>query len=1049
MNVVSQSSVICVLLGVIAVDVWAQSIPSERRIRHREQSLTVYEPFLAEEMWNRIKLPPAPALSPAEALKSFEVAPGFRIETVAAEPLVEDPVAFEFDLDGRIWAVEMRGYMQDIDGSTEGDPIGQIVVLEDTDGDTFMDKSTVFLGGLMMARSVSFVQGGVLIQEPPNLWFCEDIDGDLKCDRKRLVGQFGRAGDPQHTDNSLFHALDNWIYNADSRVRYKFIDGKLVEEPTFSRGQWGMNQDDYGRLFYSYENRPLHVDLVPAELMYRNRHFQQALRGGRNSYGLNVRFSEQAREIYPIRVAPGITLGANELRDDGTLRTFTIAAGVSIYRGDQFPRDYYGSAVIPEGGGNLVRMNKLSSSDGVHLEAENQFGKREWIASTDERFRPVWSRTGPDGALYVSDMYKGIIEHVVFLMPYLRRYIEKQGLGQPMGMGRIYRIRHEGKPLGKSPKLSIASSAQLVQHLSHPNGWWRDTSQRLLIERKALDQVIALRNVVTHGQFHLGKLHAMWTLEGLGELDWQTVRSALRDQDAMVRATAARLSVRFIADGAVLDALDELTKVYADDRPMVRLQLLLALGAFRGNPRAEDMMIHIVTQHNDELFRASAVSGLEGREVEFIERLMAQLEWQSDSPGGRQMFNMLAMAAFNEQDADRISRLLAMASEQRGSHTWRRDALIDGILNSQFSRAKWPEPLVLPQRPELVTTLVVATDEYLAALGAQLARVVTWSGDTTVRPEKPNPRPLSDGERRNFALGRAIYAVTCHACHHGNGQGQEGKAPPLVESEWINGSPERLVRIALHGLGGPVKVHGREWNLLMPGLGQSAAFNDERMAAVLTYVRRAWDNWGDPIDPELVAQVRRQTAGRIQPWTSAELVSLAQTNTPAESPDTSPPIAVLDPLAKFRGSRLGGDPEQGRILFHTNLQMRCPACHIIGTTGGGFVGPALTDVGSRVDRNYLVESLIDPSAKIAKGYDTIAILTADGEIVSGTFVSESEEEVVIAPPAGGTVSIKLDEIDERFNSPISSMPPVAELFTPAEISDIVAYLASLKDQSPK
>lgn len=157
------------LLSGLVTTTLAQSIPSERRLRYREQSLNAYEPFKAEELWKRIPIPPSPALSPAEALESFRVAPKFRIETVAAEPLVVDPIMFEFDPDGRIWAVEFRGYMQDIEGSTEGDPIGQIVVLEDTDGDTFMDKSTVFLGGLVMARTLSFVERGVLVQEPPDL----------------------------------------------------------------------------------------------------------------------------------------------------------------------------------------------------------------------------------------------------------------------------------------------------------------------------------------------------------------------------------------------------------------------------------------------------------------------------------------------------------------------------------------------------------------------------------------------------------------------------------------------------------------------------------------------------------------------------------------------------------------------------------------------------------------------------------------------------------------------------------------------------------------
>ena len=182
-----------IVVVLAAAPLHSQSIPKERQITHREQSLTPYDPFSADELFKRIKIPPSPALTPAEALKSFQVAPGFRIECVAAEPLVVNPVMFEFDPDGRIWAVEMRGYMRDLEGSDEGAPIGRVVVLEDTNGDRLMDRSTVFLDKLVMPRTLSFVAGGVLVAEPPNLWFCRDVDGDLKCDEKRLGRQIRPA----------------------------------------------------------------------------------------------------------------------------------------------------------------------------------------------------------------------------------------------------------------------------------------------------------------------------------------------------------------------------------------------------------------------------------------------------------------------------------------------------------------------------------------------------------------------------------------------------------------------------------------------------------------------------------------------------------------------------------------------------------------------------------------------------------------------------------------------------------------------------------------
>ncbi len=198
-SILFRTTSLCFYLILLATVSRAQSIPEERRITHREQSLMIYEPFKAEEIWKRIQVPPSPPLTPEQALESFQVAAGFRIECVAAEPLIEDPVQFEFDPDGRIWAVEMRGYMRDIEGRDENASIGRVVVLEDTDGDTFMDKSTVFLDGLVMARTLQFVQGGVLVQEPPNLWFCQDTNGDLICDRKRLVIEI----DPPSTYSSV------------------------------------------------------------------------------------------------------------------------------------------------------------------------------------------------------------------------------------------------------------------------------------------------------------------------------------------------------------------------------------------------------------------------------------------------------------------------------------------------------------------------------------------------------------------------------------------------------------------------------------------------------------------------------------------------------------------------------------------------------------------------------------------------------------------------------------------------------------------------------
>jgi putative heme-binding domain-containing protein len=1015
-----------------ATPLCAQSVPNERQIRHREQSLTPYDPFSADELFKRIKTPPSPALTPAEALKSFQVAAGFRIECVAAEPLVVNPVMFEFDPDGRIWVVEMRGYMRDLEGSDEGTPIGKVVVLEDTNGDNVMDRSTVFLDKLVMPRTLSFVAGGLLVAEPPNLWYCQDLNGDLKCDQKRLVGKYGRPGNPQHTENGLFHALDNWLYSADCTFRHKFIDGKLVQEPMARRGQWGVTQDDYGRLFYNYENSSLHADLIPEEYTRRNPHLTPETGRQNSNSGLNVNLAEKAHEIFPIRVNPGITLGGTELRPDGRLRTFTIACGPSIYRGDQFPAEFYGGAAIPEAGGNLVRFDLLAG-DGVHVAARNAFDQREWIASTDERFRPVCSRTGPDGTVYVCDMYRGIIEHVIFMMPYLRNQILSRGLEKPYDGGRIYRIVHEGKPLGPAPRMSAANSPQLVKWLSHANGWWRDTAQRLLVERKAVEVTDLLRELAATGRSNVARLHALWTLEGIDRLDWPTVKAAMAADDSSVRATAIRLSERFREPAQRAAIFGEIKRCFGDARLMIQLQLLLTLGESPDSDEAERQMAAILGQWPDGIFLAAAASGLKSRELEMLTRLVESAGWTADHERQCGAIETLAKCVVHEGNTTRVERLLALAADRAPDKGWVADAIVAGVLNSGKSRSRWPEPIVLRERPRLLSVKPSSADALL--------RIITWPGDVTVRDRRPVLPPLTPAQEKRLALGEAVYNVTCIACHKKDGRGQPGQAPPLVDSEWVNGPPDRLARIVLHGIQGPMKVSGEEWNLKMPGLGNSPVMSDERLAGVLSYVRREWDNYGSAVEPKQIAEIRRSTSYRAMPWTIEELLD-PSTTAPRQA------ASKTDTLEAYRALLAAGDAEKGRFLFHSNREIRCNACHTVGNLGGGFVGPDLTEVAKRANREYLLESLIEPSAKIVKGFEMLVIVTDDGKIFSGTFVADDGRVLIVAPPAGGKVEIAVDKIAERIQSPVSSMPPMGKTFTPQQIADLVAYLESLKLAPP-
>jgi glucose/arabinose dehydrogenase len=457
-------------------------------------------------------IPPAPVLTPEQALATFQLPPGFRIEVVAAEPLVEDPVVAVFDPDGRLWVVEMRGFMPNVEGTGEDQEVGRVVVLEDTDGDGRMDKSTVFLDQLVMPRAILLVGGGVVIAEPPRLWFCRDKDGDLRCDEKReIASDYATGADPkhgrkaahEHSSNGLLRALDNWIYSANHTTRFRFADGEWRREPTVFRGQWGLTQDDRGRLFYNSNSDCLRGDLVPSHYLARNPHLAKPS-------GLNVQIVKD-QTTWPGRVNPGINRGYQpQMLRDGRLAKFTAACGPVLYRGDQFPVEYRGNAFVCEPAGNFIRRVVIEEKD-TALVGDNPYSQGEFLTSTDERFRPVNLLTAPDGTLMIVDMYRGILQHQVYVTTYLRNQILERGLDKPVGLGRIYRVVHEAKKPGPAPRLAREQPADWVKHLSHPNGWWRDTAQQLLVERGGDAVVAPLRAMVDQGTRAHARLHALWT----------------------------------------------------------------------------------------------------------------------------------------------------------------------------------------------------------------------------------------------------------------------------------------------------------------------------------------------------------------------------------------------------------------------------------------------------------------------------------------------------------------------------------------------------------
>jgi mono/diheme cytochrome c family protein/glucose/arabinose dehydrogenase len=813
----------------------------------------------------RFKLPPPKPLSPQEELATFKLPPGFRAELVAAEPLVDTPVALAWDEKGRLFVCEMRDYMHNIEGTGEDQTNGRIVLLEDVDGDGRMDRRTVFADGLCMPRAVLCVNGGLLVGEPPNLWFMKDTDGDGVADTKESIdASFGTGGgQPEHMANSPVWMLDNWIYVANHSKRYRLKDGKFLDQVADRRGQWGLTQDDYGRPFFNSNSDFLRANLFAESLGNRNPNFPATA-------GLGVQIMKD-QSTWPSHPTPGVNRGyePKQLREDGSLARSTATCGPSVYRGTLFPKEFRGNVFIPEPAGNLVKRVVLTEKKSV-LTAANPAENSEFWTSTDERFRPVSSYTGPDGALYVVDMYRGIIQHTSFLTHYLIANIKDRNLETPHEMGRIWRVvPTQSNP--KTPKLPEETN-KLVDCLNHPDGWVRDTAQRLLVERNAPAATTALAKLANTGKNPLARVHALWTLDGMGALTPELLTACLKDNEAKVRATAVRLASR--------TQLPELMSMVSDQSTDVQMALAFQLGSY---PESQHAAFELALRAGDQpLIRDALISGLRGRELETLEALLVENGKKVPTP----LVEGLAQAVMTERRKERVKKLLELIAAQPTDSAFRL-AMLTGAAGktSATKSSAAPRLLYLENAPSELDKLKSESVASIAQLVKALDARLGWPGKPGV-PPPPVIKPLNPAETALFETGKGVYNTLCVGCHQPSGAGMDGLAPALVDSEWVLGNPELLPRILLHGLAGPITVGKQSWNLEMPPLG--AALSDAQIAGVLTYIRREWEHGASPISTELVAKIRAQNSDRSKSWTGEELKALVKVKKPATPADPVP-----------------------------------------------------------------------------------------------------------------------------------------------------------------
>jgi glucose/arabinose dehydrogenase/cytochrome c5 len=519
--------------------------------------------------------PPVVALSPAASIATMQLPSGYRLEPVLTEPQIAEPVMIAFDGNGRMYVAEMRTYMMDADGTGEQEPVSRVSRHEDTDGDGVYDRHTVFADKLLLPRIMLPLDDRIIIGETntDDLYVYRDSNGDGVADQKTLWFQGGpRGGNMEHQPNGLVWAMDNGIYSTYYDYRLRFgPDGKALKESIpVNGGQWGLTQDDWGKVWFvnaGNETGPVH--------------FQQHIIYGQ--FSATNEHIGQYKVVWPIARMPDTQGGPGQLRPDDTLNHFTATCGQDIFRGDRLPAELRGNLLFAEPVGRLVRRTLITVEDGVtRLANAYEHQHSEFIRATDPLFRPVNMVTAPDGTLYLVDMYRGIIQQAEWTRKgsYLRGQIEAHELQKETGRGRIYRLRHEKFEPGPQPRMLDETPAQWVQHLSHPNGWWRDTAQKLLVLRRDLSVVPALEQLASGDAADpRPRLHALWTLDGLGALSDQLILRALKATDPQVRIAGLRLAeLRVDAKSAAKAPLVvAMRAALRDADPRVDIQAMLSV----------------------------------------------------------------------------------------------------------------------------------------------------------------------------------------------------------------------------------------------------------------------------------------------------------------------------------------------------------------------------------------------------------------------------------------------------------------------------------------
>ncbi|ODU01053.1 MAG: dehydrogenase, partial [Planctomycetes bacterium SCN 63-9] len=639
------------------------------------------------------ELPRIKGSSPEEALKRFRLHAGFHLETVANEPLVCDPVSACYDADGRLYVAEMRDYPY-----LEGRPGGLVRLLGDRGRDGRFASSKVFLDKLPWPTGIVPYDGGVFVAAAPDIIYAKDTDGDGVADIRKVIFTGFEIGNVQGLVNGLLWGTDGWIYGVaasnggeirnpakpDAKpvsVRgrdFRFKPDGSAFEATSGGGQFGHSFDDWGHRFTCNNSNHIRQIVLDSHYLERNAALipppviLDIAAEGPAAPVFRISAAEPWRVVRTRqRVADPEMVKRLQETERHAIGFFTSATGVSIYRGSAYPEEYRGNAFIGDVGGNLIHRKTVAPHGSTFLATRADQGV-EFIASSDNWFRPVNFVNTPDGTLLILDMYRETIEHPVSIPEPIKKHLD---LTSGKDEGRLYELVHDtAKRPRRFPSLSKATTSELVADLADPDAWWRETAQRLLIERRDPSAIAGLKELVGKRPTPQGRLHALWTLDVLGGLDTDDLVSGLDDPEPRVREQAVKLCDSRIAKNP--DLLARVIKLAGDSDPMVRFQVAFTLGEASADDRTIEALASIAVKDASDIWTRTAVlSSISNRAPALLASLARRPGFLA-TPSGRNWLDELALLVGVAHKPSEIEDLLARL-DQPGTD---RDVKIGAVL---------------------------------------------------------------------------------------------------------------------------------------------------------------------------------------------------------------------------------------------------------------------------------------------------------------------------------------------------------------------------------